>query len=130
MPCKHSRQSRTRAVQVSTWWSLASSHNVEQLASKSTAGSALKQCCTLSHISPVYCRSHSWYGAGPSQQELAAEADQAESSSPQDSRDADAEAELAAVVKDDPLAAYDVDVRQEGMAIHEYLRMLQQQAMD
>ena len=36
------------------------------------------------------------------------------------------EAELAAVVKDDPLAAYDVDVRQEGLAIQEYLMLLQQ----
>lgn len=42
-----------------------------------------------------------------------------------DDRDAAAETELASVVKDDPLAAYDVDVRQEGMAIHEYLRLLQ-----
>lgn len=39
--------------------------------------------------------------------------------------DWDAETELASVVKDDPLAAYDVDVRQEGMAIQEYLRLLQ-----
>ena len=44
----------------------------------------------------------------------------------QDDRDADAETELASVVKDDPLAAYDVDVRQEGMAIQEYLRLLQE----
>lgn len=43
----------------------------------------------------------------------------------QDERDADAETELASVVKDDPLAAYDVDVRQEGLAIQEYLRLLQ-----
>lgn len=49
------------------------------------------------------------------------------SSSAQDNRDADAETELASVVKDDPLAAYDVDVRQEGMAIQEYLRLLQEQ---
>lgn len=48
----------------------------------------------------------------------------------QDDRDADAETELAAVVKDDPLAAYDVDVRQEGMAIQEYLRMLQESGGD
>ena len=45
----------------------------------------------------------------------------------QDDRDCEAEAELAAVVKDDPLAAYDVDVRQEGLAIQEYLTLIQQQ---
>ncbi len=48
----------------------------------------------------------------------------------QDDRDADAETELAAVVKDDPLAAYDVDVRQEGMAIQEYLSMVQESVGD
>ncbi|DBB10937.1 hypothetical protein WJX82_008688 [Trebouxia sp. C0006] len=47
--------------------------------------------------------------------------------SQEEDRDAEAEAELAAVVKDDPLAAYDVDVRQEGLAIQEYLMLLQQQ---
>ena len=45
----------------------------------------------------------------------------------QDDRDAEAEAELAALVKDDPLAAYDVDVRQEGLAIQEYLLLIQRQ---
>ena len=47
--------------------------------------------------------------------------------SQEEDRDAEAEAEVAAVVKDDPLAAYDVDVRQEGLAIQEYLMLLQQQ---
>lgn len=47
------------------------------------------------------------------------------SSPAQHDRDADAETELASVLKDDPLAAYDVDVQQEGMAIQEYLRLLQ-----
>lgn len=47
--------------------------------------------------------------------------------SQEEDRDADTEAELAGVVKDDPLAAYDVDVTQEGLAIQEYLMLLQQQ---
>ena len=35
-----------------------------------------------------------------------------------------AEAELAAAARTDPLAAYDVDVREEGAAIQEYLARL------
>ena len=63
--------------------------------------------------------------AGSSQHNMG-ESDNPGSSSPaQDDRDADAENELASVLKDDPLAAYDVDVRHEGMAIQEYLRLLQ-----
>ena len=63
--------------------------------------------------------------AGSSQHHMG-ESDHADPSSlAQDDRDADVETELASVVKDDPLAAYDVDVRQEGMAIQEYLKLLQ-----
>ena len=39
-------------------------------------------------------------------------------------RDEAAEAELAAAARTDPLAAYDVDVREEGAAIREYLARL------
>lgn len=39
-------------------------------------------------------------------------------------RDEAAEAELAAAARTDPLAAYDVDVREEGAAIQEYLARL------
>ena len=39
-------------------------------------------------------------------------------------RDDAAEAELAAAARTDPLAAYDVDVREEGAAIQEYLARL------
>jgi hypothetical protein len=62
-------------------------------------------------------------GAGGDEAELPPPADESQ----EEDRDAEAEAELAAVVKDDPLAAYDVDVRQEGLAIQEYLMLLQQQ---
>ena len=62
-------------------------------------------------------------GAGADEAELPPPADEPQ----EEDRDAEAEAELAAVVTDDPLAAYDVDVRQEGLAIQEYLILLQQQ---
>ena len=61
--------------------------------------------------------------AGGDEAELPPPADESQ----EEDRDAEAEAELAAVVKDDPLAAYDVDVRQEGLAIQQYLMLLQQQ---
>ena len=63
--------------------------------------------------------------AGSTQQHMRESDRPGASSLAQDDRDADAETELASVVKDDPLAAYDVDVRQEGMAIQEYLSLLQ-----
>jgi hypothetical protein len=65
---------------------------------------------------------HSASGAGTDEAELPPPPDESQ----EEDRDAEAEAELAAVVKDDPLAAYDVDVRQEGLAIQEYLMLLQQ----
>ena len=61
--------------------------------------------------------------AGGDEAELPPPADESQ----EEDRDAEAEAELAAVVNDDPLAAYDVDVRQEGLAIQQYLMLLQQQ---
>ena len=42
----------------------------------------------------------------------------------QEERDAEAEEQLLEGVSGDPLAAYDVDVREEGHAIQEYLDRL------
>lgn len=75
------------------------------------------------HISSSSEFSYFGGGAGADEAELSPPADESQ----EEDRDAEAEAELAAVVKDDPLAAYDVDVRQEGLAIQEYLMLLQQQ---
>ncbi len=78
--------------------------------------------CTLDCISSSSKFSYFGSGAGADEAELSPPADESQ----EEVRDAEAEAELAAVVKDDPLAAYDVDVRQEGLAIQEYLMLLQQ----
>lgn len=80
------------------------------------ACSRMLQCLKLSRLT---C-------AGSGQSKVKESDQPGPSGSAQDDRDADAETELASVVKEDPLAAYDVDVRQEGMAIQEYLRMLQE----
>lgn len=79
--------------------------------------------CTLDRTSSSSKFSYFGGGAGADEAELTPPADESQ----EEGRDAEAEAELAAVVKDDPLAAYDVDVRQEGLAIQEYLMLLQQQ---
>jgi hypothetical protein len=38
------------------------------------------------------------------------------------------EEELTSAARTDPMEAYDVDVRQEGEAIHEYLQLLESAA--
>ncbi len=79
--------------------------------------------CTLDCISSSSGFRYFGGGAGADEAELSPPADESQ----EEDRDAEAEDQLAAVVKDDPLAAYDVDVRQEGLAIQEYLMLLQQQ---
>lgn len=70
--------------------------------------------------------------SGRVQQKVAA--DTSESAGPkakqQDSaQDHEMEAELAAGLTEDPLAAYDVDVATEGAAIVEYLQMMHEQEL-
>jgi hypothetical protein len=62
------------------------------------------------------------------QQEQAEAAGNGSSSDEDDGVDAEMEAEVVASVKqsrDDPLAAYDVDVEEDGQAIAQYLGLLQ-----
>ncbi|DBA81188.1 TPA: hypothetical protein ACH3X2_007006 [Trebouxia sp. C0005] len=100
-----------------------SSQNGEAIgaAGSSVTGAPVRQ--TAADAASLLAQALQSSKSGADEAELTPPADESQ----EEGRDAEAEAELAAVVKDDPLAAYDVDVRQEGLAIQEYLMLLQQQ---